>query len=398
MPDFTGVNRMPLFDLRTVILMSSVMPGLMAIALFSLARNFPQNIRGIRHWALGALLVSVSVILLAFRGSVPDWLSIVAANSGIVFGTGLGLIGSQLFFGRRPAWRFVLLLLVLGAAGTTYMWQAHESVVGRIACMTGILALIYGAHGALVLRFGRFSHSGLSVGAVLLAESAVASVRCITVVLPTVGPADFFYPERIQTFYLTAGAVFSLMVPVGFLLMAIDRLRSQLEQQSYRDPLTGLLNRRAFVIAYERERERVRRSGGVLSMLLIDLDHFKQVNDRHGHEVGDSILADFSRRAAEVLPSFGYLSRWGGEEFAVLLPGLFPQEAHRLAEAVRLRIAEEAEIESPDVHYTCSIGVACLAAAEATIEQLARDADNALYQAKHRGRNCVELSDHALLV
>ncbi|WP_321937871.1 hypothetical protein [Paraburkholderia sp. J8-2] len=122
---------MPPFDLRTVILMSSVMPGLMAIALFSLARGFPQNIRGVRHWASGALVVSISAILLALRGSVSGWLSILAGNCGIILGTGLGLVGSQLFFARRPSWRLVELLLAIGATGTAWLWLAHDSVVGR---------------------------------------------------------------------------------------------------------------------------------------------------------------------------------------------------------------------------------------------------------------------------
>ena len=80
---------MPAFDLRTVILMSSVMPGLMALVMFSLGRGFPANIRGVGHWAWGALVVSMSAMLLALRGSIGDWLSIVVANVGLILGTGL---------------------------------------------------------------------------------------------------------------------------------------------------------------------------------------------------------------------------------------------------------------------------------------------------------------------
>ncbi len=128
-------------------------------------------------------------------------------------------------------------------------------------------------------------------------------------------------------------------------------------------------------------------------MLLIDLDHFKHVNDEHGHDMGDRVLIDFAGRASGVLPESAYLARWGGEEFAVLLPALSLQSACRLAEAIRTRISEPA-LKAP-VRCTCSVGVACLAAAEATIEQLARDADNALYRAKHLGRNRVEICDRA---
>jgi len=384
---------MPLFDLRTVILMSSVMPGLMAIALFSLARSFPQNIRGVRHWAFGALVVSVSAILLALRGSVPDWLSILVANCGILFGTGLALVGSQLFFGRRPRGRFVAMLLTIGAAGTAWLWLVHESVAGRAILITGVLTVLYGMHGILLLRVGRPNRPALSVGVLLLAESIVAGARCITAALATERLPDLFDPGSIQTFYLTAGAAFSLLVTVGLLLIATERLRTELERQSYCDPLTGLLNRRALALAFEDEQERAKRNGGVLSMLLIDLDHFKRVNDEHGHDAGDRVLIDFAQRASEVVPESAYLARWGGEEFAVLLPSLSLQSAYQLAGAICARIAEP--VRRPGVSYTCSAGVACLAAAEATIEQLARDADNALYRAKHLGRNRVEICDRA---
>jgi len=385
---------MPLFDLRTVILMSSVMPGLMAIALFSLARSFPQNIRGVRHWASGALVVSVSVLLLAFRGSVPDWLSILVANCGIVFGTGLGLVGTQHLYGCRPSWRFVSLLLFIAAAGMIWLWLVHPSVAGRTVVITGVLALLYGTHGVVMLRLGRPSRMALFVGALLLAECAVAGARCISVALATRGLPDLFHPEWMQTFYLTAGAAFSLFVTVGLLLIAMERLRTQLERQSYCDPLTGLLNRRALALAFEEERELAKRNGGMLSMLLIDLDHFKRVNDEHGHDTGDNVLIDFAERASAAMPPSAYLTRWGGEEFAVLLPALSLQKAHELAEVIRTRIAEPG-ITAPGIRYTCSIGVACLAAAEATIQQLARDADNALYHAKHLGRNRVEICDRA---
>ncbi|MEX3686521.1 GGDEF domain-containing protein [Paraburkholderia sp. BR14263] len=387
-------TRMPLFDLRTVILMSSVMPGLMAIALFSLARSFPQNIRGVRHWASGALVVSVSVLLLAFRGSVPDWLSILVANCGIVFGAGLGLVGTQLLYGCQPSWRFVSLLVSVAAAGMTWLWLVHPSIAGRMIVITGVLAVLYGTHGVVMLRLGRPSRTALAVGALLLAECAVAAARCISIGLATKGLPDLFHPEWMQTFYLTAGAAFSLLVTVGLLLIAMERLRIQLERQSYRDPLTGLLNRRALALAFEEERELAKRNGAVLSMLLIDLDHFKRVNDEHGHDMGDNVLIDFAERASAAIPASACLARWGGEEFAVLLPALSLQQAHELAEVVRTRIAEPG-FTAPVIRYTCSIGVACLAAAEATIQQLARDADTALYHAKHLGRNRVEICDRA---
>lgn len=275
----------------------------MAIALFSLARSFPVNIRGIRQWASGSLLVSASAVLLALRGEVPDWLSILVANAGIMSGTSLGLIGSQLFFGRRMMWRSVALVLLFGTAGTALYWLMEDSVAARAACVTGILALLYGAHGWVMLRYGRPGHSAKALGAMLVAECAIALMRSATVIAAPGDLSGFFQARPLHTFYLLAGAFFSLVITVGFLLVAMKRLRTELEGQSYRDPLTGLQNRRAFTAAFEKERKQTRRTIGELSMLLIDLDHFKQVNDQHGHDAGDRVLVDFAERAASVVPT-----------------------------------------------------------------------------------------------
>ncbi|MFM0023168.1 GGDEF domain-containing protein [Paraburkholderia azotifigens] len=387
---------MPAFDLRTVILMSSVMPGLMALVMFSLGRGFPANIRGVGHWAWGALVVSMSAMLLALRGSIGDWLSIVVANVGLILGTGLWLIGSQLFFGLRPSRRFVALLLVIGVIAMSWMTWAHPSVAGRTLCMSAILTATFGLNSFTMLRFGKGSNTAIFVGSMQLVQTVVTAARGVSMFVPAWASTGLFAPDLIQKIYLITGALMSLTVTVGLLFVAMDRLRNHLEQQSFMDPLTGLLNRRAFLSVHQQEREKTMRTGGLLSLLLIDLDHFKRVNDTYGHATGDRILIDFAKRVAEMLPAPGHVARWGGEEFAVLLPRVRPDEARDHAERIRQRIAQKDDATLPG--YTCSIGVACMAASDATIEQLARDADEALYSAKRGGRNCVQLSDHVILI
>ncbi|SKD00531.1 diguanylate cyclase (GGDEF) domain-containing protein [Burkholderia sp. CF099] len=387
---------MPAFDLRTVILMSSVMPGLMALVMFSLGRGFPANIRGVGHWASGALIVSMSAILLALRGGIGDWLSIVVANVGLILGTGLWLIGSQLFYGLRPSRRFVALLLVIGVIAMSWMTWVHPSVAGRTLCMSAILTATFGMNSLTMLRFGKSSNTALYVGSMQLVQTVATAARGISMFVPAWASAGLFAPDFIQKIYLITSALMSLTVTVGLLFVAMDRLRNQLERQSFMDPLTGLLNRRAFLSAHQQEREKTMRTGGRLSLMLIDLDHFKQVNDTYGHATGDRILIDFAKRVADLLPAPGHVARWGGEEFAVLLPRVRPDEARDHAERIRQRVAQKDDATLPG--YTCSIGVACMAASDATIEQLARDADEALYSAKRGGRNCVQLSDHVILI
>jgi diguanylate cyclase (GGDEF)-like protein len=387
---------MPAFDLRTVLLMSSVMPGLMALVMFSLGRSFPTNIRGVGNWACGALIVSVAAILLAVRGGVPDWLSIMGGNCGMIVSTGLWLIGSQRFFGCPPSWRFVTLMLAIGAIGESWMTWAHPSGAGRALCVNVILALIYMRQTFVMLRYGRQDPSSMFVGAVFLIQTAVTVIRVVTSIGSGFAGTGLYARDFVQTIYLATGALVSLMATVGFMLVAMNRFRLQLEQQSLVDPLTGLLNRRAFLNAHREEREKMMRTGGLLSLLLIDLDHFKAINDTYGHVKGDEILVDFSRRAAEMLARHNHFSRWGGEEFAALVPGARPEDVFDLAEALRSRIALNDNPSLPA--YACSIGIACMTSGDATIERLVKDADEALYRAKRNGRNSVELSDQAILV
>jgi len=372
------------------------MPGLMSLVMFPLGRSLPANIRGVGHWATGSLIVSLSAALLALRGGVPDWLSVVVGNGGLILGTGLWVIGSELFYGRPPSRRVLIMLIAVGSIAMAWLTWVRPSYGGRVFCMSVILAWEYGATSVAMLRFGRGSNAAQFLGSMLLVLSATAAARAITMFIPSMASTGLFSVDIMQRIYLITSALMSLTITVGMLFIAMDRLRKQLEQQSFMDPLTGLLNRRAFLSAHQLEREKTLRGGGTLALLLIDLDHFKQVNDTYGHATGDRILIDFGKRVADGLPESARFARWGGEEFAVLLPRAFPDEAKEEAERIRRLVAQKSDDALPA--YTCSIGVACTSAAQASIEQLARDADEALYSAKRGGRNCVRVSDQVILI
>ncbi|RYY29298.1 MAG: diguanylate cyclase [Sphingomonadales bacterium] len=194
-----------------------------------------------------------------------------------------------------------------------------------------------------------------------------------------------------------AGLVVALIL-YGVRTVLVQMRNAQEEERlhglSSTDALTGLSNRRMFDEALRREWDRARRSGDGLALMMIDIDHFKSLNDTLGHPVGDARLRDVAqairgrtRRAAEVA------ARYGGEEFAVILPGVDPQHALAQAEEVRLSI-EELALESPAAlgKVTVSIGVAhVLGPHDEDTSALVAAADAALYRAKHAGRNCVML-------
>jgi diguanylate cyclase (GGDEF)-like protein len=158
------------------------------------------------------------------------------------------------------------------------------------------------------------------------------------------------------------------------------------------DGLTGLPNKRAVTDALKRTFAQAMTTQAPLSLLLLDLDHFKQVNDQRGHQVGDQVLASVGATLRNVLRARDFAGRNGGEEFAVLLPDTSISEALEIAERVRVAVAEIA-LPGSDVSVTASVGVAVFPDHASTPDRLERLADVALYLAKRQGRNRVELAD-----
>lgn len=172
----------------------------------------------------------------------------------------------------------------------------------------------------------------------------------------------------------------------------LERANEVLAQLSITDGLTRLHNHRHFHDRYQAEARRVRRTGHPLGLILMDIDDFKGLNDRHGHSVGDRVLASVAALMAEQVRETDYLARYGGEEFAILLPETDLEGSALLAEKIRLAISE-AEVVAPDaagpVRVTLSAGVALF---DGDTDRSFDAADRALYRAKSRGKDCVVLA------
>lgn len=164
----------------------------------------------------------------------------------------------------------------------------------------------------------------------------------------------------------------------------------ELSRLAATDSLTGSPNRRYFNETANREVERVRRFGASASVVMIDLDHFKSINDNFGHAIGDRVLCEFARACNERLRPTDVLARLGGEEFAVLLPGADAAGGMKVAELLRRTVAETTiDDGSAGINVTCSAGVAEILRSDPSIDETLRRADTALYAAKRGGRNRV---------
>lgn len=194
---------------------------------------------------------------------------------------------------------------------------------------------------------------------------------------------------------LSVAACTLLITPtVGALLLhlvfELERTRSQLDVLATQDDLTGVANRRHFMRVAEREMARCRRYDTDGAVLLIDADHFKRVNDTHGHLAGDALLREIALTAARSLRQPDLLARFRGEELVVFLPHTDPLGALDVAERVREQVGALRLVwQGRNVGTTVSIGVAALGSSHTTLDALIHDADSALYEAKAAGRNCV---------
>ena len=199
-------------------------------------------------------------------------------------------------------------------------------------------------------------------------------------------------PERIYQYFALLYPSLVVAAATGLILMAFDRLKDELEYLVSHDALTGAYSRRGFMNLAEIEISRALRMQRDTALMVLDLDHFKQVNDRFGHPVGDLVLRKFTDIARLCLRREDLLGRFGGEEFMVLLPDTSPAASLVVAERIRSAVlATRVAAGQQQVRFTVSIGVAN-AAGRGTLEDMLKLADRAMYLAKSRGRNRVEVA------
>ncbi len=168
----------------------------------------------------------------------------------------------------------------------------------------------------------------------------------------------------------------------------------ELEQLANTDPLSGLNNRRAFTNLATRHIAHCRETHAPVSIVLFDLDHFKSINDRYGHDVGDTVICEFANLLKSVTQADDLLARWGGEEFILLMPETGLVRSGAIAEMVRrnIQILEFGQPNGLSLRITVSAGVVCSTEADETLDNMIRRSDHALYAAKEGGRNRVTLA------
>jgi diguanylate cyclase (GGDEF)-like protein len=289
--------------------------------------------------------------------------------------------------------------VLLGVQAVTDVLYLQGDVNGRgRALMAGLLIAALAVCSAVELLRGRRRGIRAPIyfnGTLLLAFAGYNTARSLGLALHQMMSHASFYRMEALTFMLFL--VFGLGIAFGFFWLTTARLTTSLDELASTDPLTRLFNRRVFLKWCEREIKRSGERGIAFSVLMLDLDHFKSVNDRFGHAAGDEVLCVAVEKMQDSVRGIDVLGRWGGEEFVALLPGASADAAYMVAQRMRRNIEKTAVPVSAAgqargaamVQVTASVGVATYKGASDSIDQMLKRADAALYGAKESGRNRV---------
>jgi diguanylate cyclase (GGDEF)-like protein len=378
-------------DPRTLLFSLILVNSMMMLSLFVAASRRIDGSKqdGMGKWAGAMLLETLTWTLSAGRGSIPDIFSIVATNGLKAASHALILVAIYEFQRRRvPRWQYmapVALTLLMAAI-------LVDDMVGRF--LWG--ALIYGFQMVLIARALLTDQETRAGRAWLLLFSGIVMIvlvlgmRAILALsghLELAQPQNGIPPHPIQIITYIAVMATALLGSIGFVLLIKERTDRAIMQLAMTDSLTQIPNRRA-LIDYA-ERALARRSGLPLAMLMIDVDHFKLINDTHGHPTGDEVLRKLSALLSARLRGHDLLGRYGGEEFCVIAPDTPAKGALALAEHLRQTIASTPiPTEAGELFVSVSIGISlCPVETKRILKDVLAEADAALYDAKQTGRN-----------
>jgi diguanylate cyclase (GGDEF)-like protein len=385
---------MPDFDPRSFIITSAIAGMLCSFIFFVLKRSFPKNIGGIAEWAWGCTAMVTAAFLFSSRDSLPPHLSVVCANTLVIGGILLMHVAVRRFAGLAPGYKRCGGALVLVAAALIWQTVISDNYRGRIELVTFINMTLFAASAVVIVRMKKPGFPERFTAGIFMVTALVSLARFVVAVSGH-GTSDYRNDNSlVQHVYLATFSISLISLSLGFMLMVMRRVQERLEYAASHDDLTGAYTRATFFEFLEKELERSRRHHYPVSLLIMDIDDFKRINDRHGHPTGDEVIKHFARLATDELRSHDVFCRYGGEEFAALLPSTGIDEASAVAERIRQRFGAFVLEGLPASTVSIGIGSACNG--QSTQAQLIESADQALYIAKNLGKNRVELAPEAV--
>jgi diguanylate cyclase (GGDEF)-like protein len=361
-----------------------------AIVFFCMKRIYPY-LRGAGSVALAFFAATIANVLLLLSGSVPAFVSIVVSHSLLLSAFVLFYTGVLHFFKSPRRIRYTWALTIISSALIVYLVLSHDNT----RALTYVIAIsFFLVRGVIAVEIFRQAADRifLKIFAYLMAGYAVFALNRVIFLLVYGAPPNQNQRAILQTVSVLLSVSYVFLIGLSFLLMLCGELLTLVKDESERDLLCGVLNRRGIEQKLDTELKRAGRSGQNLSIALIDIDHFKTINDYAGHAAGDTALRDVVSAISSRMRVYDYLGRFGGDEFLLIFPHTSSSDAlvvsSRIEQSVR-----ELSIPDAELPLTISIGLTQATRGEIAGPFLAR-ADKALYNAKNAGRNCCRILLH----
>ena len=376
-------------DSYTLMITSCLTAATMAITFFGLAiasRREPYLLL----WGYAGLMFLCNSILggIAFHHQLPYLLIPALANTCTVMAYVFLWLGLRVYLRLPVHWAWFAGIASLSLAMNMHPW-AQIDVGHRLLLM---FPLLFTLQLLIVMLLFRHRQPQLktvytALALVFIVNAGQMAYRWCYLVMNDSTALTFLGNEFLQTFGRLAMFVFMLLATFACALLVIRNQELVLREHLDKDPLTGCYNRRALHRLLDQLEQRQQIRSQPLSLIIFDVDHFKQINDLYGHHCGDLVLAQLCARLQQELRSADLLFRLGGEEFAVALPDTTRELALQVAERLRQSTLELQLPQHPQCQITISLGVSGGHGQPLHWPELLKQADSALYQAKHLGRN-----------
>jgi diguanylate cyclase (GGDEF)-like protein len=371
-------------DVGTLLGCQIVLTLVYAIVFCCMKYIYP-HLRGAGSVALAFFAATVANVLLVLSGSIPAFLSIVVSHCLLLSAFVLFYNGVLHFFRSPRKIRYAWALTIVASALTVYLVLSHD----HTKTLTYVIAIsFFLVRGVIAVEIFRQAadRAFLKIFAFLMAAYAIFALNRVIFLLIHGAPPSQTQRDVLQTISVLLSVSFAFLIGLSFLLMLCGDLLTLVKDESERDLLCGVLNRRGIEQKLDTELNRATRSGQNLSIALIDIDNFKTINDYAGHAAGDTALRDLVSAISGRLRPHDLLGRFGGDEFLLIFSHTACSDAlvvcSRIEQSVR-----ELSIPRAGLPLTISIGLTQATSGEIAGPLLAR-ADKALYNAKNAGRNC----------
>lgn len=375
----------------TLLLVLMILVALMTCVLFATWMLNPR-IGGLREWFLGYVSALINILNFIIKPQIPPLVDLLITQTCLVATGILACWGAYRFVGKKHfpiKVSLATLLIVLSASVYYLLVQPNPAARFTISSLTtGIFLLA----AALVMfqSAGREFPARILFGIALLIHGAFMFLRSFLLSVPSkellFSDLSFGWSQLILMEQILVAVLFTL----GVVMMVNERISLELNVRADRDFLTNLFNRGAFIRQLKKSVSFCLRTQSPLTLMILDIDHFKSINDQFGHSAGDQALVEFAKVINGTIRNEDIAGRLGGEEFAILLPNTNLEAAMLIAERLRLNVAQATVMhEQWQIDLKVSIGVSSLSGAD-DVEAFISRADRAMYAAKSAGRNRVE--------